>query len=129
MWSGRQQGQRVLVSTTCLRNHTPHEPSAARPNPFPTLASDPQGDLGLNICEAHAFNSTDRFSLDIFVVRSPPRLLTALRARAAAARTSAAHKTQPGCALAAQTPRAGCNSAQALTVHKTVGQPRCARAR
>lgn len=27
-----------------------------------------QGDLGLNICEAHAFNTSDRFSLDIFVV-------------------------------------------------------------
>ena len=29
---------------------------------------DLQGDLGLNICEAHAFNTSDRFSLDIFVV-------------------------------------------------------------
>lgn len=29
---------------------------------------DVQGDLGLNICEAHAFNTSDRFSLDIFVV-------------------------------------------------------------
>lgn len=28
----------------------------------------PQGDLGLNICEAHAFNTKDRFSLDVFVV-------------------------------------------------------------
>jgi hypothetical protein len=27
-----------------------------------------QGDLGLNICEAHAFNTKDRFSLDVFVV-------------------------------------------------------------
>ena len=28
----------------------------------------PQGDLNLNICEAHAFNTVDRFSLDVFVV-------------------------------------------------------------
>ena len=27
-----------------------------------------QGDLNLNICEAHAFNTVDRFSLDVFVV-------------------------------------------------------------
>ena len=27
-----------------------------------------QGDLNLNICEAHAFNTSDRFSLDVFVV-------------------------------------------------------------
>ena len=27
-----------------------------------------QGDLGLNICEAHAFNTRDQFSLDVFVV-------------------------------------------------------------
>lgn len=27
-----------------------------------------QGDLNLNICEAHAFNSKDNFSLDVFVV-------------------------------------------------------------
>lgn len=27
-----------------------------------------QGDLNLNIAEAHAFNTTDRFSLDVFVV-------------------------------------------------------------
>lgn len=27
-----------------------------------------QGDLNLNICEAHAFNTQDRFSLDVFVV-------------------------------------------------------------
>ena len=27
-----------------------------------------QGDLNLNICEAHAFNTHDRFSLDVFVV-------------------------------------------------------------
>ncbi len=27
-----------------------------------------QGDLNLNICEAHAFNTLDRFSLDVFVV-------------------------------------------------------------
>jgi len=37
-------------------------PSSLRP-----LAA-PQGDLGLNICEAHAFNTKDRFSLDVFVV-------------------------------------------------------------
>eukprot|EP00892_Ulva_mutabilis_P010835 jgi/Ulvmu1/8123/UM040_0018.1 len=30
--------------------------------------SEVMGDLGLNICEAHAFNTSDRFSLDIFVV-------------------------------------------------------------
>ena len=28
----------------------------------------PQGDLNLNICEAHAFNTQDKFSLDVFVV-------------------------------------------------------------
>jgi hypothetical protein len=28
----------------------------------------PQGDLNLNIAEAHAFNTTDKFSLDVFVV-------------------------------------------------------------
>ena len=27
-----------------------------------------QGDLNLNIAEAHAFNTADRFSLDVFVV-------------------------------------------------------------
>ncbi len=27
-----------------------------------------QGDLNLNICEAHAFNTSDRYSLDVFVV-------------------------------------------------------------
>ena len=27
-----------------------------------------QGDLNLNICEAHAFNTLDKFSLDVFVV-------------------------------------------------------------
>ena len=27
-----------------------------------------QGDLNLNIAEAHAFNTTDRFTLDVFVV-------------------------------------------------------------
>lgn len=32
------------------------------------LSAALQGDLGLNICEAHAFNTSDRFSLDIFVV-------------------------------------------------------------
>ncbi|KAI3428796.1 hypothetical protein D9Q98_007615 [Chlorella vulgaris] len=30
--------------------------------------SESLGDLGLNICEAHAFNTKDRFSLDVFVV-------------------------------------------------------------
>jgi hypothetical protein len=30
--------------------------------------SESLGDLGLNICEAHAFNSRDRFALDVFVV-------------------------------------------------------------
>ena len=29
---------------------------------------DLQGDLNLNICEAHAFNTLDKFSLDVFVV-------------------------------------------------------------
>jgi len=33
-----------------------------------TNASLVQGDLNLNICEAHAFNTVDRFSLDVFVV-------------------------------------------------------------
>jgi hypothetical protein len=28
----------------------------------------PQGDLGLNIREAHVFNTTDAFALDVFVV-------------------------------------------------------------
>lgn len=27
-----------------------------------------QGDLNLNICEAHVFNTKDKFSLDVFVV-------------------------------------------------------------
>lgn len=27
-----------------------------------------QGDLNLNIAEAHAFNTTDKFSLDVFLV-------------------------------------------------------------
>ncbi len=35
---------------------------------FDVLDSAWQGDLNLNICEAHAFNTTDRFSLDVFVV-------------------------------------------------------------
>eukprot|EP00887_Chlorella_sp_A99_P001926 scaffold18.g1926.t1 len=30
--------------------------------------SESLGDLGLNICEAHAFNTKDHFSLDVFVV-------------------------------------------------------------
>lgn len=30
--------------------------------------SESLGDLGLNICEAHAFNTRDHFSLDVFVV-------------------------------------------------------------
>lgn len=30
--------------------------------------SESLGDLGLNICEAHAFNTKDRFALDVFVV-------------------------------------------------------------
>ena len=35
----------------------------------PLLSSQrSQGDLNLNICEAHAFNTLDRFSLDVFVV-------------------------------------------------------------
>ena len=32
------------------------------------LLSRLQGDLNLNICEAHAFNTKDKFSLDVFVV-------------------------------------------------------------
>ena len=32
----------------------------------------PQGDLNLNIAEAHAFNTTDKFSLDVFVVNGWP---------------------------------------------------------
>lgn len=36
--------------------------------PWRNLLVPLQGDLGLNICEAHAFNTSDRFSLDIFVV-------------------------------------------------------------
>lgn len=35
------------------------------PNPSSCL---PQGDLNLNIHEAHAFNTSDGFSLDVFVV-------------------------------------------------------------
>ena len=27
-----------------------------------------QGNLNLNICEAHAFNTSDKFTLDVFVV-------------------------------------------------------------
>ena len=33
-----------------------------------SLLSWLQGDLNLNICEAHAFNTKDKFSLDVFVV-------------------------------------------------------------
>lgn len=33
-----------------------------------SLLPDLQGDLDLNICEAHAFTTTDKFSLDVFVV-------------------------------------------------------------
>lgn len=33
-----------------------------------SLPSGLQGDLDLNICEAHAFTTTDKFSLDVFVV-------------------------------------------------------------
>ena len=36
------------------------------PSPFADVGM--QGDLNLNIAEAHAFNTTDRFSLDVFVV-------------------------------------------------------------
>ena len=32
--------------------------------------SESLGDLGLNICEAHAFNTKDRFALDVFVVNA-----------------------------------------------------------
>ena len=32
------------------------------------LSAHVQGDLNLNICEAHAFNTLDKFSLDVFVV-------------------------------------------------------------
>ena len=34
----------------------------------PQAVIDTQGDLNLNICEAHAFNTLDKFSLDVFVV-------------------------------------------------------------
>ena len=33
-----------------------------------TCCTRVQGDLNLNICEAHAFNTLDKFSLDVFVV-------------------------------------------------------------
>ena len=33
-----------------------------------TRLNSVQGDLDLNICEAHAFTTTDKFSLDVFVV-------------------------------------------------------------
>ena len=36
--------------------------------PQAQAALDTQGDLNLNICEAHAFNTLDKFSLDVFVV-------------------------------------------------------------
>ena len=36
--------------------------------PQPNCCNLAQGDLNLNICEAHAFNTHDRFSLDVFVV-------------------------------------------------------------
>lgn len=35
---------------------------------MPTPESQLQGDLGLNIREAHVFNTTDGFALDVFVV-------------------------------------------------------------
>lgn len=34
----------------------------------PGINGDLQGDLGLNIAEAHAFNTADCFTLDVFVV-------------------------------------------------------------
>lgn len=34
----------------------------------PSSPTHPQGDLGLNICEAHAFNTKDKFVLDVFVI-------------------------------------------------------------
>lgn len=48
-----------------LQPFRPAHPSSQTCTNKPTL---PQGDLGLNICEAHAFNTKDRFTLDVFVV-------------------------------------------------------------
>ena len=38
------------------------------PDALKDMALGMQGDLNLNICEAHAFNTSDRYSLDVFVV-------------------------------------------------------------
>ena len=41
-------------------------------DPTPDIFSNvDQSDLGLNIREAHAFNTNDGFSLDVFVVDQP----------------------------------------------------------
>lgn len=42
--------------------------SCSIPTPFLPCSPASQSDLGLNIREAHAFNTTDRFSMDVFVV-------------------------------------------------------------
>ncbi len=50
------------------------------------IANAPQGDLNLNIHEAHAFNTSDGFSLDVFVVDGwQPELVSPRVGRAAAA--------------------------------------------
>ena len=48
----------------------PNAPSCRRLTSYYCCVQPPgcQGDLGLNICEAHAFNTRDHFSLDVFVV-------------------------------------------------------------
>lgn len=51
----------ACATTCCCMPVPPFAHFLLRPEP-------PQGDLGLNICEAHAFNTKDRFSLDVFVV-------------------------------------------------------------
>jgi serine/threonine protein kinase len=46
----------------------PPSPHPLIPSPAPLQNPLPQGDLGLNIREAHVFNTTDGFALDVFVV-------------------------------------------------------------
>lgn len=53
-----------------LRNYVFYEVTIASVDQSKLLMrlSESLGDIGLNICEAHAFNTKDRFVLDVFVV-------------------------------------------------------------
>lgn len=54
-----------------------------------------QSDLNLNIAEAHAFNTTDRFSLDVFVVNGWPQVCPLAPSRASVGSSSAVYFSIP----------------------------------